>query len=145
MVLLSCFISATSMNPPFHPYACWLHKQNPCVYSQKPLDLCQCLFNTTVVKISTQVCEGHHYKSYVTSANAVKFNDGDSMLNPPLADALQVFQWVISHIPGFGQERIDSKQVTCQGHGNGGDGSCGLASLNFVEHHLDTSIPFWSR
>ena len=142
---------STNTNPPFLSLqtsfftdAHRLYKQHPHVYSQELLDLRQRLFNTNVVKLSIQVCDGNHYTSYVTSTNAVKFNHGDSMLNPPLADALKVFQWVFSDIPGFGQERIDSEQVARQGHGNGGDGSCGLAAFNFVERHLDPSIPSWS-
>jgi hypothetical protein len=53
---------------------------------------------------------------------------------------------VFSDIPGFSQEGIDSEagQVAHQGLGNGGDGSCGLAAFNFVERHLDPSIPSWS-
>ena len=68
------------------------------------------------------------------------------MHNPPLADALQVFQWAFSNIPGFSQDGIDSEtsQVARQGQGNGGDGSCGLAAFNFAGRHLDPSIPLWS-
>ena len=47
------------------------------------------------------------------------------MYNPPLADALQVFHWAFSDIPSFSQERIYLEQVAHQGHGNGGNGSCG--------------------
>jgi len=136
------------MNPPFlylqtffFTGAHCLHKQHPCLYSQELLDLRQRLFNTNILKISIQVCDGDHYTSYVTSANAVKFNHGDLMCNPPLTDALQVFQWAFSDIPGFSQDRIDSEQVAHQGHGNG---SCGLGAFNFVEQHIDLSIPLWS-
>lgn len=110
------------------------------------MDLHQCLLNTDVLNISIQVCKSGHYLSYVISANAVKFNHGDSMHNSPLTDALQVFQWVFSDIPGFSQERIDSvaSQVAHQGHSNGGNSSCGLATFNFAEWHLDPSIPSWS-
>ena len=68
------------------------------------------------------------------------------MHNPPLVGALQVFRWVFSDIPGFSQERIDSetKKIAHQGHGNDGDSSYGLAAFNFMERHLDPSIPSWS-
>ena len=57
------------------------------------------------------------------------------MHNPPLTDALQVFQWVFNDIPGFKPERIDSDAhwIACQGNGNGSDGSCGIATFNFTE------------
>lgn len=130
----------------FFTDACRLRKQHPQLYSQELLDLRQRLLNTKVLKIGIQVCDSGHYSSYLTSVDAVKFNHGDSMHNPPLADALPVLQWVFSDIPGFSQEGIDSEagQVAHQGLGNGGDGSCGLAAFNFVERHLDPSIPSWS-
>ena len=68
------------------------------------------------------------------------------MHNPPLADALQVFQWVFNDIPGFKPERIDSdaRWIARQGNGNGGDGSCGIATFNFTERFLDPDTPSWS-
>jgi len=131
---------STSVNPPFlylqtsfFTDAHCLHKQHPMLFSQEVLELRQHLFNTNVLKIGIQACDSDHYSTYVTSANAVKFDHGDTMHNPPLADALQVFQWAFKDIPVFSQERIDSEQVACQGHGNGGDSSSGLAAFNFVE------------
>ena len=144
---------STRWNPPFlylqtsfFTDACCLHKQHPRLYSQELLDLRLRLLSTDVLKISIQVCDSSHYSSYVTSVNADKLDHGDSMHNPPLADALQVFQWVFCDIPGFKQERIDSeaRQVARQGNGNGGDGSCGLAAYNFAERHLDPNTPSWT-
>ena len=123
-----------------------LYKQHPRLYSHELLDLRQHLLNTDVLKIGIQVCDDNHYSSYVTSVNSDKFDHGDSMHNPPLPEALQVFQWVFTDIPGFKPEKIDSKAhwVERQGNGNGGDGSCGIAALNFTERCLDPDTPSWS-
>ena len=123
-----------------------LYKQHPRLYSHEILDLRQRLLNTDVLKIGIQVCDGTHYSSYVTSVNSNKFDHGDSMHYPPLADALQVFQWAFTDIPGFKPEKInsDARRVSRQGNGNGGDGSCGIATLNFTERSLDPDTPSWS-
>ncbi|EDR01418.1 uncharacterized protein LACBIDRAFT_333293 [Laccaria bicolor S238N-H82] len=143
---------STSPNPPFlclqtffFTDARRLHQKHPHLYSQELLDLHQRLFDTNILKISIQVCDGDQYTSYVTSANAVEFNHGDSMHNPPLADALQVFQWVFSDIPGFSQERINTEQVARQGHGNGSDGSfktdgfCGYNDYNLYSPKINST------
>ena len=123
-----------------------LYERHPRLYSHELLDLRQRLLNTDVLKIGIQVCDDNHYSSYVTSVNSDKFDHGDSMHNPPLADALQIFQWVFTDIPGFKPERIDSNTcwVARQGNGNGGDGSCGIATFNFTERCLYPDTPSWS-
>ena len=86
-----------------------LYKQHPHLYGHELLDLRQHLLNTGVLKIGIQVCDDNHYSLYVTSVNSDKFDHGDSMHNPPLPEALQVFQWVFTDIPGFKLEKLTRK------------------------------------
>ena len=55
-----------------------------------------------------------------------------------------MFQWVFAGLGHNIPSQIVSGAIALQGSGNGGDGSCASAALNFVESQLDTSIPRWS-
>jgi hypothetical protein len=112
-------------------------------YTTEILDLRQCLLLTTIQSISITSIFDNHYTAYVYRVGSTVVDHGDSLHQPPADDILDIISWVIT---GLGHPPVDSIStgiISQQGGFNGGEGSCGIAALNFIECYADTELHWW--
>ena len=112
-------------------------------YTTEILDLRQRLLLTTVQSISITSVFDDHYTAYVYRIGSTVVDHGDSLHQPPADDILDIISWVIT---GLGHPPIDTIStgiISQQGGFNGGEGSCGIAALNFIECYADTKLHQW--
>jgi len=112
-------------------------------YTTEILDLWQRLLLTTVRSISITSIFDNHYTAYVYHVGSTVVDHGDSLHQPPADDILDIISWVIT---GLGYPPIDTIStgiISQQGGFNGGEGSCGIAALNFIECYADTKLHWW--
>ena len=62
---------------------------------------------------------------------------------PPADDILDIISWVIVGLGHPPVKTISSGTISKQGGFNGGDGSCGVAALNFIECYADNNLCQW--
>lgn len=98
-------------------------------------------------EIGFNACLNSHFSAYYHGSTCyADLEHGDSLHQPHASDILEIFQWIFSGV--MDDERIPWHVKTDlgarQGMGNGGDGSCGIASHNFSERRIDADIPHWS-
>lgn len=68
----------------------------------------------------------------------------DSLGGAPEPDVLPILQWVFAGVHEIPITQIKSIVIAQQGGGNSGNGSCGFATLNFLERSIDSSISPWN-
>lgn len=121
-----------------------LFYSTPRIYDRELLDLQKRVADTNVNTIAFTTCQENHYAAYLYRQNQPYIEYGDSLHHPPPRDALDILRWVFT---GLGQDfpsQVISGTISLQGSGNGGDGSCAIAALNFVESRLDSTVSRWS-
>ena len=108
----------------------------PRQYSAELLALCEHVRIAPKCKIGFNACLNSHFSAYHHGSTCyADLEHGDSRHQPHVSDILEIFQWIFSgviddeHIPW----RVKTDLGARQGMGNGGDGSCGIASHNFSE------------
>jgi hypothetical protein len=109
-------------------------------YTTEILDLQQRLLLTTVQSISITSVFDNHYTAYVYHVRSTIIDHGDSLHQPPADDILDIISWVIIGLGHPPVETISSGTILKQGGFNGGDGSCGVAALNFIECYADNNL-----
>lgn len=65
------------------------------------------------------------------------------MHQPPADNILDIISWVFAGLGHPPVDTIGSGTISKQGGFNGGDGSCGVAALNFIECYTDTALRQW--
>ena len=141
-----------SMSPPdflylptnFFTAAQSLFYSTPRKYNTELLDIRKRVGDTVVNSIAFTTCTDNHYAAYLYRRNQSYFEHGDSLRRPPFHEAPEILQWVFAGLGHNIPSKIVSGPIALQGSGNGGDGSCAIAALNFVESRLDASVPKWS-
>ncbi|KAJ7269471.1 hypothetical protein C8J57DRAFT_1001580, partial [Mycena rebaudengoi] len=120
----------------------YLFNRSPRLFSLDLIALCQRLQSTLIDKIFTFSCLSDHYSAYRVDADDDVLVHGDSMRLSPDPTLISAFEWLLSdtgtQIPLF----IRAGDVSRQ---NSDSGSCGIASLNFVEIDLDPGAPKWTN
>ncbi|KAJ7252653.1 hypothetical protein C8J57DRAFT_1519965 [Mycena rebaudengoi] len=130
----------------------WLHDdvlnalaeliRSPRLFSLDLIALRQRLQSTLIDKNFTFSCLSDHYSAYRVDADDDVLVHGDSMRLSPDPTLISAFEWLLSdtgtQIPLF----IRAGNVSRQ---NSASGSCGIASLNFVEIDLDPGAPKWTN
>jgi len=134
-----CFFLPTS----FLSNACRHYKSQPQKYTTEMLDLRQCLLLTTIWSIFITSIFDDHYTAYVYHVGSTIVNHGDSLHQPPAKDILGIISWIIAGLGHPPIEAIDSGTISKQGGFNGGDGSCRVAALNFIECYADNNLRRW--
>ena len=72
------------------------------------------------------------------------FDDhGDSLHQPPTDDILGIISWVITGLGHPPVEIICEGTISRQGGLNGGEWSCGIATLNFIECYSNDDLCQW--
>lgn len=141
--------SRTFLYPPtnFFTDARRLFSSTPREYSAELLALRERVRSTSKCEIGFNACLDNHFSAYYHGAAPYSdLEHGDSTHEQPTSNVLAIFRWVFfdvmdsDHLP----LRIKTDLGARQGMGNGGDGSCGLASHNFSERRIDSDVPQWS-
>ena len=121
-----------------------LFYSTPRQYNTELLDLRKRVGDTVVNRIAFTACTDNHYAAYLYRRDQPYFEHSDSLHRPPFREAPEILQWVFAGLGHNIPSQIVSGAIALQGSGNGGDGSCAIPALNFVESRLDASIPKWS-
>lgn len=112
-------------------------------YTTEILDLRQRLLLTTVKSICITSVFDDHYTAYVYHVGSTIVDHGDSLHQPPADDVLGIISWVITGLGHPPVETIGVGTISRQGGLNGGEGSCGIAALNFIECYSDNGLRQW--
>lgn len=121
----------------------WRHYHTgsqPQQYTLEILAIQQHLLLTTIQFISIASIFDSHYTAYVYYIGSTVVDHGDSLHEPPADNILGIISWVIK---GFGYpavETISMGTISKQSGLNGGEGSCGIAVLNFIEGYANTNL-----
>ncbi|KAF9470976.1 hypothetical protein BDN70DRAFT_939288 [Pholiota conissans] len=103
------------------------------------------LISTTHIEVVTlPSVQNNHFVGYIYRPGEPTVVHADSLGGAPESDILPILRWVFSGLTEQPIEAIKSVQVSLQGNGNGGEGSCGFAALNFLEHSIDSNITPWT-
>jgi hypothetical protein len=109
-------------------------------YTTEVLDLRQRLLLTTIQSISITSIFDNHYTAYVYRVGSTVVDHGDSLHQPPADDILDIISWVITSLGHPPIDSISTGIISQQGGFNGGEGSCGIAALNFIECYADRLV-----
>ena len=112
-------------------------------YTTEILNLRQRLLLTTVKSISITSIFDNHYTAYVYRVGSTVLDHGDSLHQPPADDILDIISWVITGLGHLPIDTISTGIISQQGGFNGGEGSCGIAALNFIECYADAKLQRW--
>ena len=115
----------------------------PQQYTTEILDLRQRLLLTAVQSISITSVFDDHYTAYVYRVGSTTIDHGDSLHQPPADDILGIISWIIAGLGHPPIETISVGTISRQGGSNGGEGSCGIAALNFIECYSDNNLCQW--
>jgi hypothetical protein len=120
-----------------------LYAAIPRQYSTEITNLRHRLQVTSVQSIAITSVINDHFTVYVYHVGTMNLDHGDSMHQPPSDDILQIFSWIFSGLVNPPVNRILPGSISRQGGSDGGDGSCGIAVLNFIQGHADgTHVPW---
>ncbi|KAF8805824.1 hypothetical protein BYT27DRAFT_7103590, partial [Phlegmacium glaucopus] len=119
------------------------YQSQPQQYTTEILDLRECLLLTAIQSISITSVFNNHYTAYVYHVGSTIIDHGDSLHQPPANDILDIISWVITGLGYPHVDTISSGTISKQGGFNGGDGSCGVAALNFIECYADEKLCQW--
>ncbi|PPR08003.1 hypothetical protein CVT24_003754 [Panaeolus cyanescens] len=104
------------------------------------------LQNTSVQSISLALLQDNHYTGMVYRAGDTSIQYGDSLHGYADPFLGRIFSLALSTasraLPSF----VDDSpgQINQQGGSNGGEGSCGIAVLNFIQHTFDDNTRKWA-
>lgn len=107
------------------------------VYTKEILAIRRRIASTTVKVIAMGQVHESHFTAFIYRQGSSVIEYGDSMHHPPPPHILPILQWVFSGIIQHEIKHIRSGIISKQGVGNG-DGSCGLAALNFIQLAAET-------
>lgn len=90
-----------------------------------------CVASTSVSIVAMPYVNNNHYMAFVYSLGSATLLYGDSLHHNPPAYMLPIMQWLFNNlghrpITGFTKGDIDLQQS------GSGEGSCGVAALNFI-------------
>jgi hypothetical protein len=119
------------------------HQSQPQQYTTEIINLRQGLLLTAVRSISITSVVDNHYTAYVYRVGSTIVDHGDSLHQPPADDILDIISWVIAGLGHPVVDTINCGTISKQGGFNGGDGSCGIAALNFIECYADNNLCQW--
>jgi len=88
--------------------------------------------------------DGTHFTAFYHKIGTTHLVYGDSLGGEPPVDVLLIFNWAFSGALREPVETVVKGEVSRQGGTFGGEGSCGLSSLNFVEMVVNPSLNPWS-
>ena len=135
----SCLFLPTSFLADARRY----YQSKPQQYTMGILDLRQRLLLSIIQSISITSVLDNHYTAYVYHVGSTITDHGDSLHQPPAEDILDIISWVFTGLGHPPVDTIRSGTISKQGGFNGGDGSCGVAVLNFIECYADTALRQW--
>jgi hypothetical protein len=115
----------------------------PQQYTAEIVHLRQRLRLTAVKSMYITSVFDDHYTAYVYHIGSRTIDHGDSLHQPPADDILGIISWVISDLGHPPVEIICEGTISRQGCINGGEGSCGIAALNFIECYSDNDLCQW--
>ncbi|KAJ7594813.1 hypothetical protein C8J56DRAFT_776491 [Mycena floridula] len=88
------------------------------------------------------ICSDEYITAYVRNAPGHLVH-GDSLYCAPKQEFVNILDWILADIPGEQSSRVQHGDISMQGLG-GGNGSCAVTALNFIQQHNDLSIPKWT-
>jgi len=112
-------------------------------YTTEILDLRQRLLLTAIQSVFITSVFDNYYTAYVYHIGLTIVDHGDSLHQPPTDDILDIISWVVLGLGHIPVETISSGIISKQGGFHGGDGSCGVAALNFIECYTDNNLCQW--
>ncbi|PPQ81028.1 hypothetical protein CVT26_002883 [Gymnopilus dilepis] len=130
----------------FFTEASRLYKSHPKVLSTQLLDIRRRIHNTGVRKVAFIAHSSNHYAAYCQVQPQLVLEHGDSLHRAPSQDVLDILQWVFADLDDVYAcpTQIVSGEIAHQGLGTGGEGSCALAALNFIELRLENGTRRWT-
>jgi hypothetical protein len=135
----SCLFLPTSFLADARRY----YQSKPQQYTTEILDLRQRLLLSIVQSISITSILNNHYTTYVYHVGSTIIDHGDSLHQLPADDILDIISWVFAGLGHPPVDTIRSGTISKQGGFNGGDGSCGVVALNFIECYANTVLRQW--
>ncbi|EDR00235.1 uncharacterized protein LACBIDRAFT_314599 [Laccaria bicolor S238N-H82] len=116
------------------------YQSQPQQYTTEIVDLRQHLLLTSIQSISITSIFNNHYTAYVYHVGSTILYHGDSLHQPPANNILDIISLVIAGLGHLPVDTINCGTISRQGGFNGGDGSCGIAALNFIESYADNNL-----
>jgi len=113
-------------------------------FTAEMLNLRECFRCTEILNVIIPSITGNHFVGYIYHLGMSTVQHADSLGRAPEPDVLPILQWVFAGVHEIPIIQIKSINVAQQGGGNGGNGSCGFATLNSLEHSIDPSISPWN-
>ena len=135
----SCLFLPTSFLTDARRY----YQSKPQQYTTEILDLRRRLLLSVIRSVSITSVLDNHYTAYIYHVGSAIVDHGDSLHQPPADDILDIISWVFTGLGHPPVDTIGSGTISKQGGFNGGDGSCGVAALNFIECNADTALRQW--
>ncbi|KAF8814874.1 hypothetical protein BYT27DRAFT_7081336, partial [Phlegmacium glaucopus] len=122
------------------------YNNQPRVYSKELQDLRKRMTETVITHMAFSICEGNHYAAYLWKYGHIELEHGDSLHCPPSQDVIEILQWVFVGLEDKVTAMTSIKKgfISHQGVNGYGTGSCAIASLNFIEHRMNSDIPPWT-
>jgi hypothetical protein len=120
----------------------YLFQQSPRLFSPELIEFRQRIQFTFIDKIYAFSCSSNHHSVYRNDPDADVIVHGDSMGFVPDPSLISIFEWLLAGTPQDIPLYIQAGKVSRQ---SSASGSCGLASLNFVEIDMDPTAPKWTN
>lgn len=98
---------------------------------------------TQVDELGFTICDPNHYTAGFHDRLGQELEYGDSMGQIPPSDIYSVFSWIFTGL-NVPVPSVMLKGTTALQTSNQGCGSCGVASINFIEFRVDPTAPRWS-
>jgi hypothetical protein len=109
-------------------------------YPPNILALRERLHASPVTNISFISCNGGHFTAQAFEDGVLSY--ADSMGNPVLDDVLPMFSWLLDGLHSYERPSfVHEKKVPLQARAMG---SCGVASLSFIESLIDPTVSSWT-
>lgn len=117
--------------------ACTAYEASPAVYTQEILAIRRRIASTSVKVVAMGRVHENHFTAFIYRRGSSVIEYGDSMHHSPPHHILPILQWVFLGIFQPEIKNIKSGVISKQGVGSG-EGSCGLAALNFIQLAAET-------
>lgn len=98
---------------------------------------------TEIETVTIPSIYNNHFVGYVYQPQECTIEHADSLGGSPDPDVLNILKWLFSDLMESPISQIKSVTVWLQGGEHSGAGSCGLATLTFLECTINPSIQIW--
>ncbi|KAG6913331.1 hypothetical protein DXG01_007639, partial [Tephrocybe rancida] len=113
-----------------------VHASDNPTYTPEMRDFRRCITETPVRVVAIPLVSENHFKVFIYRRGSPTIEYGDSLHHTPPQDILAIIRWIFQDTCDVPITGIKAGVIAQQGPGYG-DGSCGIAALNFIEAAAD--------